>query len=123
MKRIGFLYNHDTAHQVRHSAGAIAPLGAHPDFEITVLATSGAQMDAARDLVPADRRCSFVRLELPAWHGPPVRAANLFMPLRRLDNLYTHRDLLRRFDALVVTEGTSLFLKKLGGFEHVKFIR
>ncbi|MHB1204607.1 MAG: hypothetical protein ACYCZX_03490, partial [Rhodospirillaceae bacterium] len=47
----------------------------------------------------------------------------LFMPLRRLDNLYTHRDLLRRFDALVVTEGTSLFLKKLGGFEQVKFIR
>ena len=101
----------------------IAPLAARADLDLTVLATSDALLEAARGIVPAHTRCSFVRLDLPAWHKPLVRAGNLFMPLGRLDHLYTHRDLLRRFDALVVTEGTSLFLKKLSGFEHLKFIR
>jgi hypothetical protein len=123
MKRVGFLYNHDTAHQVRHSAGVIAPLSRRPGLEVTVLATSDTLMDAVRAIVPVETRCSFVRLDLPAWHKPIVRAANLFMPAGRLDNLQAHRDRLRRFDALVVTEGTSLFLKKFGGFEHLKFIR
>lgn len=123
MIRVGFLYNHDAAHQVRHSAGAIAPLSRTPGVEVTVLATSRSLMDAVQAVVPAETACAWRRLDLPAWHAPLARAANLIMPLGRLDNLFIHRALLRSFDALVVTEGTSLFLKKLPGFEGVKFIR
>lgn len=123
MIRIGFLYNHEAAHQVRHSAGVIAPLSRAPGVEITVLATSAALMEAVRALVPGDTSCVYRRLDPPRWRRPIVRAGNLFMPFERLDNLFTHRELLRTFDALVVTEGTSLLLKKFGGFAHVKFIR
>ena len=122
MKRVAFLFNHDGAHQVRHSASVIAPLAAL-GFDVTVLATSDMLITAVRAVVPDGARCSFVRLELPAWHRPLVSAANLVMPFGRLDALFTHRDVLRGFDALVVTESTSLFLKRLPGFSAIKFIR
>lgn len=122
MMRVAFLYNHDAAHQVRHSAGVIAHLSRLPGMEVTVLATAPL-MDAVRGVVPPDTACAYRLLDVPGWHRPLVRAGNLFMPFERLDHLFTHRALLRGFDALVVTEGTSLFLKKLGGFDRVKFIR
>lgn len=123
MIRVGFVYNHEAAHQVRHSAGVIAPLSRISGIEVSVLATSQALMDAVRGVVPPDTDCIYRRLDLPVWHRPIVRAGNLFMPFGRLDHLFTHREVLRTFDVLVVTEGTSLFLRKLGGFDHVKFIR
>lgn len=123
MTRVGFLYNHDAAHQVRHSAGVIAPLSRVPGVEISVLTTSQELREAVQAVVPVDTPCAYRHLDPPAWRRPIVRAASLVMPFDRLDNLFTHRALLRTFDALVVTEGTSLFLKKLGGFDHVKFIR
>jgi hypothetical protein len=124
MRRVGFLYNHDAAHQVRHSAAVITPLArAVPDIEITVLAASHALMEAAKAVVAPQTPCRFVRLDVPAWHKPFLRAGNAVMPAERLDRLHANRALLRGFDALVVTEGTSRFLKRFRGFAAVTLIR
>jgi hypothetical protein len=123
MTPIAFLYNHEGTHQVRHSAAVIPHLVAKAD--VTVLATSDALIEAVRNVCgpEAAQRCKFVKLEVPAWHKPFGGALDNLLPFTRLDQLFTNRDRFRRFDALVVTEGTSLFLKKFDGLEKLKVIR
>jgi len=124
--RVAFLYNHEAGHQVRHSAAVIVPLlERHPDIELTILATSDALLDAVRTICgpAAINRCRFIKLETPAWHRPIARVLDSFLPFSRLDNLYSNRGLFSRYDAVVVTEGTSLFLKKLRGLQNLKILR
>ena len=112
--KITFLYNHEAGHQVRHSAVVIpALLARYPEIEVTVLATSDALLDTIRG-VTGDVRCEFVRLDTPAWHKPFARLLDMALPFTRLDQLYSNRDVFAGFDAVIVTEGTSLFLKTLG---------
>jgi hypothetical protein len=124
--RIAFLYNHDAGHQLRHSALVIPALIArYPDIEVSVLATSDLLLDTIRDLCGSDieRRCSFIKLEVPSWHAAFAHLLDPVMPFSRLDQLYSNRELFKRFDAVIVTEGTSLFLRKLRGLEHLKILR
>ncbi len=124
--KVGFLYNHDAGHQVRHSAAVIpALLAGHPAFEITVLATSDALLEAVRGVCGADarERCKFVRLDIPGWHKPVARVLDAVLPFSRLDQLYSNRAVFASLDAVVVTEGTSLFLRKLRGLDHLKILR
>ena len=124
--RIAFLYNHEAGHQVRHSAAVIPQfLRQYPDIDITILGTSESLLDIVRKVAgpEIDRKCSFVKLQIPAWHKPFARLADAVLPFSRIDHLYSNRSIFNAFDALVVTEGTSLFLKKLKGLEHLKVIR
>ncbi|MSO73510.1 MAG: hypothetical protein EXQ84_07930 [Rhodospirillaceae bacterium] len=124
--KVGFLYNHDAGHQVRHSAAVIpALLAGHPAIEITVLATSDARLEAVRGVsgTEAGKRCKFVRLDIPAWHKPIAQLLDTVMPFSRLDHLYSNRAVFAFLDAVVVTEGTSLFLRKLRGLDHLKILR
>ena len=124
--RIAFLYNHEAGHQVRHSAAVIPQLlKRYPSAEITILATSDSLLDIVRQVSGVDfnYRCSFVKLKIPTWHKPFARIADTILPFSRIDHLYSNRSIFTAFDALVVTEGTSLFLKKLKGLEHLKIIR
>ena len=126
LRRVAFLYNHDAGHQVRHSAAVIPELiKRYPTAEITVLATSDSLFDVVRQVAGSDidHRCSFVRLKIPIWHRPFARLADTVLPFSRIDHLYCNKSILAKFDALIVTEGTSLFLKKLKGLEHLKIIR
>ena len=124
--RVGFLYNHEASHQVRHSAIVIPALAErYPSFEITVLATSDDLLRTVRAICGPDieQRCRFLKLESPAWRKPLARFFGPILPFSRLDNLYSNRKLFAAFDSLIVTEGTSLFLKKLRGLEHLKILR
>lgn len=124
--KIAFLYNHDAAHQVRHSAAVIpALIAGHPAFEVTVLATSDALLDAVREVCGPDiaARCRFEKLGLPAWHQPFASVLDAIMPFSRLDHLYSNRARFAGFDAVIVTEGTSLLLKRLRGLGHLKILR
>lgn len=125
-RRIAFLYNHEAGHQVRHSATVIPHLiSRYPEVEVTILGTSDSLLDTVREVVgqEVDRQCSFVKLEIPTWHKPIARLADTVLPFGRIDHLYSNRSIFTAFDALIVTEGTSLFLKKLKGLEHLKIIR
>ncbi len=125
-RRIAFLYNHEAGHQVRHSAAVIPQLlRRYPSAEITILATSDSLLDIVREASGAnpEPRVSFVKLKIPAWHKPFAKIADTVLPFSRIDHLYSNRSIFKAFDALIVTEGTSLFLKKMKGLEHLKIIR
>ncbi|MCC6914496.1 MAG: CDP-glycerol glycerophosphotransferase family protein [Rhodospirillaceae bacterium] len=124
--RVGFLYNHEGVHQVRHSAVVIPRmLERHKNIQIAVLATSEALIQAVIDVCGPELigRVEIVKLSRPAWRKPIAGVLDRVSPFSRLDNLYSNRDLFAKLDALIVTEGTSLFLKKLRGLEHLKIIR
>ena len=121
--KIAFLYNHEAGHQVRHSAAVIPALTArHSGLDVTVLATSDALLETVRTMAGA-AQCRFLKLETPAWHKPLAWLLDPIAPFSRLDQLYSNRTLFSRFDAVIVTEGTSLFLRKLRGLTHLKIIR
>lgn len=121
--KVAFLYNHEAGHQARHSAVVIPQLIArYPQIEVTVLASSEALLETVRGIC-GDVRARFLKLETPAWHKPLARLLDPVLPFSRLDNLYSNRTLFSRFDAVIVTEGTSLFLRKLPGLEHLKILR
>ncbi len=124
--RIGFLYNHEGVHQVRHSAVVIPQmLARHADVQITVLATSEALIEAVIDVCGPDLigRVEIIKLERPRWRRPLAGVLDKVSPFSRIDNLFSNRTLFAKLDALIVTEGTSLILKKLRGLEHLKIIR
>ena len=124
--RIAFLYNHEAGHQVRHSAAVIPQLVKQfPNVEITVLGTSNGLLEIVREVAgrQVEKSCKFIKISIPSWHKPIARVADKVVPFSRLDQLYSNRSIFASFDALIVTEGTSLFLKKLKGLEHLKIIR
>lgn len=123
--KVGFLYNHEAGHQVRHSAVVIPQLLArHPGLDVMVLATSDALLDTVRAVCgPVDERCRFVKLAVPGWHTCVASLLDPVLPFSRLDQLYSNRAVFSRLDALIVTEGTSLFLRRLRGLEHLKILR
>lgn len=124
--RLAFLYNHEGVHQVRHSAVVIPELlERHRDVQITVLATSDALLQAVREVCGPviGERVEVIKLSRPQWRRSLAGVLDKVSPFSRLDHLYSNRDLFARFDALIVTEGTSLFLKKLRGLEQLKIIR
>lgn len=124
--RLAFLYNHEGVHQVRHSAVVIPQLlQRHSDIQITVLATSDALIETVVDVCGPDLigRVEIVRLARPGWRKALAGVLDKVSPFSRLDHLFSNRTLFARFDAVIVTEGTSLFLKKLRGLAHLKIIR
>lgn len=125
-RRIAFLYNHDAAHQVRHSAIVIPQiLERHRDIDVTVLGSSTDLLSAVREICGphVENRIEIVELERPKWRRHIGRLLDSVAPFSRLDHLYSNRARFAPFDAVVVTEGTSLFLKKLRGLRDLKIIR
>ena len=123
--RIAFLYNHDATHQVAHSASFISALiEQYPGIDITLLATSDQLIDAIISICGSaiTQQCRVIKLEVPGWHGPLLRAADSIMPLSRIDYLVHNAKLLGSFDALVVTERTSLLLKRMDSCKHLKLL-
>jgi hypothetical protein len=113
--RIGFLYNHDAPHQVMHSASIVeAILKQAPDTEVSLLASSQELLDTALDICgPAVALCIQHRvLGVPAIGAAAAHALDFISPASRVYNLFAHRKLLGSFDALVVTERTSLVLRR-----------
>ena len=123
---IGFLFNHDQIHQIAHSLPVAAMLAdASPDLHVSVASTNSHIDTEVTRLLGQDipqnlerRRLGLQSLtsrSLNAVFGKLLPAAKLLL---YRDNLEYFRSL----DALIVTERTSLILKKRYGLNHLKMI-
>ena len=111
MKRVLFLFNHDTAHHVAHIAGIMAALTERDDPVEIHAATASRGIEAE-----LRRLLNSAAAEKTHWHklslGEPVNTllATLdnVMPARRLARLRMAQPLFERMDVIVSTERTCL---------------
>jgi len=119
--RIGFLFNHEAAHQIAHGlpiARAIARR--RPDIDLPIFVARGvAEAEAHRlggglSIVP-------LRPESPAaaWG---TRLSGGSIPLDRISRLARNRDAFAALDVLVVPEKTSLMLKSRFGLKDLRMV-
>jgi hypothetical protein len=124
VQKICFLFNHDQTHQITHSLPIALELirtcAAHITLAVTspMLDTEIRRLGGA-DLVGAD----IVHLQTrSALSKALVGALDGIIPARKLLIYRDNLDFFRAFDALVVSEKSSLILKTRYGLEHLKFI-
>ena len=125
MKRICFLYNHDQTHQLAHSlpiAMAIAAQGKHRI--VLAYARDAIRAEIERQADPALlARVELVDLDLKRGGSRlAARALERLVPARKLLIYRDNLDFFRSFDAVVVSEKTSLLLKTLYGLDDLKLI-
>lgn len=124
MKRICFLFNHDETHQLAHSLPIAVELLKAGGFEI-VLAYSSDKLGSEIKRLAGDAlaRAVVVRLSLKS-HASEL-AARLLDGLVPASVALLYRgnlDFFRGFDALVVSEKTSLLLKTRYKLDNLKII-
>jgi hypothetical protein len=125
MKRVGFLFNHYAPHQVVHAAPYAFELSRrHPQFEVTIAASSAAEMATAERIgaLYPGQRCALRRLDPPAWY---VRLDPLVSRLtftRKRLVLSRNVAFFAGLDALVVPERHSLRLRQEHRLDRVKLI-
>lgn len=123
--RIGFLFNHDQAHQVAHALPiALALARAGSGDEIVIATTSPRLADEVTRLCGGalSAGLSHVSLKLS---GASKTISGLIDPVAPASKLLVYRDNLdffRSLDVLVVTEKTSLILKTRFGLKDLKLI-
>lgn len=123
-RRVGFLFNHDEIHQVAHTAPVISALQAiAPELRVDVLTSSETQHRAVlAHLDPAIDPPAFYPLSNSPLAELFERTLGGLIPLGRIGKLSANLNLLRKFDALVVPETTSILLKTRYGLDHTKLI-
>jgi hypothetical protein len=122
--RIGFLFNHDALHQVRHSAPVIAELVRFPDVEVRVLTSSPAQEREVRALI--GEAAAHVRFQtlLPGRLAAVLdRLLGQVAPFRRVAVLKRNVAAFAELDVLVVPESTSIMLRDRFGLNDLRFVR
>ncbi len=110
-----FLFNHDAAHQVAHSAGILGALAAaHPDLEITAaIGNTAIRGEVEKLLQPSERSAvQWFDLTLPRWLNAALAPLNRFVPARRIMRLLWAQKRLRKASIIVSTERTCLLLKR-----------
>ncbi|SEN10476.1 hypothetical protein SAMN05192583_2049 [Sphingomonas gellani] len=121
--RVGFLYNHDAVHQVRHTAPVAAALAGQAGVEVVVLSSTPDQEREVRALIgPAAARVRFVALEPGALAGALDRALRFVSPFRRLAVLRRNLSAFADLDVLVVPETTSILLRERFGLDRLRFV-
>ncbi|AYJ87390.1 hypothetical protein D3Y57_17465 [Sphingomonas paeninsulae] len=119
--RIGFLFNHDAAHQVAHSIGImIAYAKCNPGHTVIAL-VSPALLSIVR------KRTNSARVELVTFGAGPVARAmgpifDRIAPFSRRAALSANLELIAGLDALVATERTCLWAKRKLGARAPAFI-
>jgi len=125
MTRVGFLFNHDAAHQVMHAAPAAFEMAyRYPAIDVHILVTTEAEADAVAELAKTypDELLPIERMEPPpAAHRLDRLTGNAFL-LKRLGVLRRYRRHLAGFDMLVVPDKTSLFLKRWLGADCPRLV-
>jgi hypothetical protein len=108
-----FLYNHDAAHQVAHSAGIAGAFALRGHLAVAATANADIRAELEKLLTP-EQIASLVWLDLalPSWLQILLAPMNRLFPVRRLARLYWHRKALRQAAAIVSTERTCLTLKR-----------
>jgi hypothetical protein len=121
--RVGFLFNHDQIHQIRHSLPiALALARSHNSIE-TVIAVSSDRIAAEVRRLAGELGAAtveLVRLGLKSASSRAVgRALRGIAPIEKVLLYRDNLDFFRSLDALVVTERTSLMLKTQYGLAHL----
>ncbi len=124
MRKICFLFNHDQTHQIAHSLPIALELIRTRTANITLAVTSPMLDAEIRRLGGADLAgADIVHLQTKsAFSKALVGALDGVIPARKLLIYRDNLDFFRSFDALVVSEKSSLILKTRYGLEHLKFI-
>ncbi|WP_086609037.1 hypothetical protein [Erythrobacter donghaensis] len=125
MKRICFLFNHDQTHQVAHALPIALALAARGEHRIMLAyARDAIRREIERQADPALlARVELVQLDLK--RGASQALAGVLERLVPATKLLIYRDNLdffRSFDAVVVSEKTTLLLKTRYGLDNVKLI-
>jgi hypothetical protein len=113
--RVIFLFNHEAAHQVAHSAGIAGALATSPFAPQVIAATGNAETRGALEalLSPEQREAIiWLDLSLPHWLHRLLIPLNRLMPIHRLARLYWNRKALFNAGMIVSTERTCLTLKR-----------
>ncbi len=124
MDRTCFLFNHDQLHQVAHSLPIALALAKRKPGSITLAVTTEKTERHVRDLCGASiDECNVVRLGLESAlsRGLETTLEGL-IPARKLAVYRENLDFFRGFDALVVSEKTSLLLKTRYGLDHLRIV-
>ena len=115
MIRVGFLLNHDAAHQVLHSIPAAFELARlYPETRVTIISTTATEAAAVAE-VAADypgERCEFRTVTAPAYVRAFDQLTGHALLAKRFGILWHQRELFRSFDVLIVPDKTSLLLKR-----------
>ncbi|MDB5701605.1 MAG: hypothetical protein JWL66_1804 [Sphingomonadales bacterium] len=119
--KIGFLFNHDAAHQVAHSVGIMRAYAVKNPHDIVVALVSPALRDTVRALAN-DASVEWVDFR----PGPTAQAlAPVFdriAPFSRKAALAANLETIAGLDALVATERTSLWARRKLGARAPAFI-
>lgn len=121
--KVGFLFNHDALHQIRHTAPVIAALLRYPEVEAVVLTSSAAQEAEVRRLLGAAAgRVRFVSLSVGRFAAALDRVVRHVAPFRRIATLRENLPAFAALDVLVVPETTSLLLRDRFGLDRLKYV-
>ena len=125
MKRICFLFNHDQIHQLAHSLPIALTLAARGEHRITLAYVRDAvRAEIARQADPA-LLAKMELVQLGLKRGGSQALAGLLERIVPATKLLIYRDNLdffRSFDAVVVSEKTTLLLKTRYGLDNLKLI-
>lgn len=123
---IGFLFNHYATHQVYHSAPVAYALSVkHPSIKISILCADQAQLETARRIGGSmwpGHSCNFVELAVPRYAAVADKLFGNFVFVRKRAVLAANKDFFADLDVLVVTEVTSLALKRYASLAHLKLV-
>ena len=124
--RIGFLFNHDQLHQVAHSLPIALRLAEMGTSAEVILVVTNERLRVEVERVAGDaigRTLTLVSLDLTRRRSRLAeRLAGGLLPARKWFVLEDNLDFFRSLDVLVVTEKTSLALKRRFGLDRLKII-
>ena len=123
--RVGFLFNHYATHQVPHAAPYAFELSRrHPGIEVTIAASSDAELASAAaigELYPG-HRCILLRLRPAWWYGPIDPLVSRFAFARKDRILADNLGFFAGLDALVAPERHCRRLRTRHGLSRLKLI-
>ena len=125
MSRICFLFNHDQTHQLAHSLPIAMALAARSEHRIVLAYTKPAiRAEIERQAEPALlAKVELVRLTLKQSGSQAIASLlERVIPARKLLIYRDNLDFFASFDAVVVSEKTTLLLKTRYGLDNVKLI-
>lgn len=115
MMRVGFLFNHDQIHQIRHSLPiALALSRQHNSIQAVIAVSSDLIAAEVRRLASELGSATLELVQLGLKSGPARVVGRALRGVAPIEKVLLYRDNLdffRSLDALVVTERTSLMLK------------
>lgn len=123
-RAVVFLFNHDAAHQVPHTAGILRALViGRPQLPIVCAFGTEAIAQSVRAIVGAEAASHIIWFDLALPRiGPIMRMVNRIAPSERLARLQHHSAALKNASLIISPERTCLYLKRKWKGEGPKII-